>query len=178
MARPRRWGLACCVATAEVRGVLRRVRRGCGCTESLQDALSDWLAVGGRPPGLMEPVARDYETPALCNGIHSKVGTGRSQIPNKAEPKPNWSLMLWSRRIEKNRLDSHGDSGAGEVMAWLGSSAASTHGPTSPLRNSGTSGMYPRRPSARPLRQGDERGMVPSRRAAPDKIGSAKATPR
>ena len=67
----------------------------------------------------MDPVARDYEIAALCNGIHRKVGTGRGQIPNEAEPKPNWSLMLRSRRIEKNRLGGQGDSGAGEVMAWL-----------------------------------------------------------
>ena len=139
----------------------------------LRGARCGWLAVGKRPCGLMEPVAREYEITALCNSIHSKVGTGCGQIHNEAEPKPNWSLMLWSRRIEKNRLGGHGDSGAGEVMAWLGSSAASTHGPTSPLRNSGTGGTYPRRPSARPLRQGDERGMVPPRWAAPDKCRSS-----
>jgi len=78
VARPRRWGLACYDAMAEVRGVLRKVRQGCGCTKSLRDALSDWLAVGGRPCGLMDPVVLDYEIAPLCNGIHSKVGTGRS----------------------------------------------------------------------------------------------------
>ena len=111
VALPRRWGLACCDATAEVRGVLRRIRRDCGCTESLRNALRGWLAVGGRPPGLMELVAQDYEILALCKGIHSKVGTGRSQIPNEAEPKPNWSLLLWSWQIEKNRLGGQGDNG-------------------------------------------------------------------
>ena len=95
----------------------------------------------------MDPVAWDYEIVALCNGIHSKVGTGRGQIPNKAKPKPNWSLMLQSWRIEKNRLGGPGDSGTGE-------------------------------PSARPLWQGDERGMAPSRWAAPDKLGNVKATSR
>ena len=168
MARPQRWWLAYCEATAEVRGVLRRVWRSYGCTKSLRDALSDWLAVGGRPPGLMEPVAWDYKILALCKGIHTKVGMGHSQIPNEAEPKPNWSLMLQSWRIEKNCLGGQGDSKVGEVMAWLGSSAASTHGPTSPLRNSGTGGTYPRRLPARPQQQGDERGMAPSLRAALD----------
>ena len=68
----------------------------------------------------MDPVARDYEIAALCNVIHSKVGMGRGQIPSEAERKPNWSLMLWSRRIGKSRLGGHGDSGAGEVLARLG----------------------------------------------------------
>ena len=122
--------------------MLRRVRRGCGCTESLREALRGWLAVEECQRGLMDPVAWDYEITALCNGIHSKVGMGRGQIPNEDEPKPNWSLMLRSRRIEKNCLGGQGDSGAGEVMAWLGSSAASTHGPTSPLRNNGTGKTY------------------------------------
>ena len=140
MARPWRWWLSCCEAMAEVRGVLRRVRRSCGCTESLRGARSGWLAVGECQCGLMDPVAWDYEIVALCNGIHSKVGTGRGQIPNKAKPKPNWSLMLRSRRIEKNCLDVQGDNGAGEVMAWLGSSAVSTHGPTSPLRTTRQAG--------------------------------------
>ena len=67
----------------------------------------------------MDPVERYFEIAALCNGIHSKVGTGRGQIPNEDEPKPNWSLMLRSWRIEKNHLGGQGDSGAGEVMAWL-----------------------------------------------------------
>ena len=87
-------GLACCDATAEVRGVLRRVRRGCGCTESLREALRGWLAVEECQRGLMDPVARDYEITALCNDIHCKVGTGHSQMPNEAEPKTNWSLLL------------------------------------------------------------------------------------
>ena len=87
-------GLACCDATAEVRGVLRRIRRDRGCTESLRDALRGWFTVGGRPPSLMELVMWDYEIPALCKDIHSKVGTGRSQMPNEAEPKTNWSLRL------------------------------------------------------------------------------------
>jgi len=78
VARPPRWWLACCEATAVVRGVLRRVRRGCGCTESLREALRGWLAVEECQRGLMDPVARDYEITALCNGIHSKVGMGRS----------------------------------------------------------------------------------------------------
>ena len=59
-------GLACCDATAEVHGVLRRIRRDRGCTESLRDALRGWFAVGGRPPGLMELVMRNYEILAMC----------------------------------------------------------------------------------------------------------------
>ena len=69
----------------------------------------------------MDPMARYFEIAALCNGTHSKKGTGRVQIPSEAERKPNWSLMLWSRRIGKSRLGGHGDSGVGEVLAWLGS---------------------------------------------------------
>ena len=70
----------------------------------------------------MDPVAQDYENTALCNGIHSKVGTGRSQMPNEAEPKTNWSLLLRLRRIEENRLGGQGDNGdrGGLGAAWLG----------------------------------------------------------
>ena len=35
-------------------------------------------------------------------------------MPNEAEPKTNWSLLLRSWQIEKNRLSGQGDSGAGE----------------------------------------------------------------
>ena len=64
MSRPWRWWLACCKATAEVRGVLRRVRLSRGCTELLQGARSGWLAVGGRLSGLMDPMARHFEIEA------------------------------------------------------------------------------------------------------------------
>ena len=170
MARPRQWWLACCKATAEVRGVLRRVRRSCGCTESLQGARSGWLAVGECQCGLIDPVARDYEIASLCTGIHRRVGMGRGQIPNEDEPKPNWSLMLRSRRIEKNCLGGQGDSGAGEVMAWLGSSAASTQRSNTPLRV--TAGQAGRAPDGYPhghCGKTTRRGMAPPRRAAPDK---------
>ena len=82
-------GLACCDATTEVRGVLRRTWRDCGCTESPRDALWGWLTVGGCRFSLMEPVTRNYEIPAMCKDTHSKVGTGRSQTPNRAVPKAN-----------------------------------------------------------------------------------------
>ena len=84
-------------ATAEVRGVLRRVRLSCGCTKLLRGARSGWLAVRERPSGFMDPVARYFKIATLCNGIHNKVGTGCGQLPSEAERKPNWSLMLWSR---------------------------------------------------------------------------------
>ena len=82
-------GLAYCDATTEVRGVLRRIRRDCGCIESIRDALRGWLAVGGHRFGLMEPVTWNYEIPVMCKDTHSKVGTGRSQTPNGAVPKAN-----------------------------------------------------------------------------------------
>ena len=52
-------GLACYDATTEVRGVLRRIWRDCGCTKSIRDALRGWLVVGGRRFGLMELVPRN-----------------------------------------------------------------------------------------------------------------------
>ena len=64
MAQPRRWWLACCKATVEVRGVFRRVQLSRGCTELLQGARSGWLAVGGRPSGLMDPMAWHFEIEA------------------------------------------------------------------------------------------------------------------
>ena len=82
-------GLACCDARTEVRGVLRRTWRYCGCTESLRDAQRGWFAVGGRRFGLMEPVPRNYEILTMSKDTHSKVGTGRSQTPNGAVPKAN-----------------------------------------------------------------------------------------
>ena len=58
----------------------------------------------------------------MCKDTHSKVGTGRSQMPNEAEPKTNWSLLLRLRRIEENCLGGQGDSRdrGGHGTAWLG----------------------------------------------------------
>jgi len=61
MARPWRWWLACCKATTEVRGVLRRVPLSRGCTALAQGALVVRLADGACPSGLMDPMALHLE---------------------------------------------------------------------------------------------------------------------
>jgi len=54
-------GLDYCEATAAVHGMLRRIWRDCGCTESPRGVLRGWLADGGRRLGLMDPVARKFK---------------------------------------------------------------------------------------------------------------------
>ena len=116
----------------------------------------------------MDPVARDYEIMALCNGKHCKVGTGHSQEPNKAEPKMNWSLLLWLRRIEENRLGGQGDSrdrgGHGTVGLVCGVNARANITTT----DNETAGRTPRWLHAWPQQQCDEHGMAPLLRSAPD----------
>ena len=69
----------------------------------------------------MEPMTRNHKILAMCKDTHSKVGMGHSQMPNKAEPKTNWSLRLWLRRIGGNRHGGKETVETGEIMAWHGS---------------------------------------------------------
>jgi len=152
VARPWRWGWP---------AVMLRLRCA-GCSGGYGEAVGALncygvLGVAGLPSGSVRPVLRTRWR-GNSKLKHSEVRTAArwdrldDRLPNGAEREPDWSLMLWPRRIESNCFGGQGDNGdrGGHGLARL---RRQHTGHITTTKQRDKRDIFPRRLPARPQQQ-------------------------